>query len=128
MVRTVHLLSYEVVYNKPSKWNNWKQRFYVIKVEDKDLARRLNQFNPAPLWSGRDPKMVRPPIDPRLEDQLEYFRVKKIALGTQGETTVVSCHWVSDAAWLFDLLFLSYAGIISDFSKGRTGLVGLYFN
>ena len=115
--------AYSVVYNKQSKWNNWKQNFYIIKTDNKEVVAQFNQFNPAPLWSGRDPKLVRPPIDPRLEYQLEYFKVKRIALGTQGETTVVPCHWVPDAVWLSNSLFMSFAGIVPNFTKGITGLV-----
>ena len=114
------LPGYSVVVNKSSKWNNWKQRFYVMKTVHKDMAARFNMFNAEPLWLGKDPHLERPPVDPRLADQLEYFQVKKIALGTKGDKMVVPCKWVPDARLLLDHNFQAFSGINSDIPRGIT--------
>ncbi|XP_021717323.1 uncharacterized protein LOC110685171 isoform X2 [Chenopodium quinoa] len=103
--------------DKPSKWSDWKSRFYLVKAPTNKENREFRTYNRKPELLGQKCRM--PPVPERDREAIldsHFFELVPSTLST-GEVIRVPRNWVPKHEFLRDEAFLSACGLSSMFEK-----------
>ncbi|XP_021729374.1 uncharacterized protein LOC110696396 [Chenopodium quinoa] len=105
--------------DKPSKWSNWKSKFYVVFSPSPQLNHRLRRYNKHPALLGR--KCALPKVQAEAWDQImdKVLFLKTTARLDDGSEIIVPQLWVLHPDWFKDECFLSLCNLSTMFTKGR---------
>lgn len=113
------LLEYMMTLDKPSKWSNWKSKFYVVSSPSPQLNRRLRRYNNHPPLLGRKCALPRVPGEAWDQIMQKGLFLKTTAPLDDGGEIIVPQFWVPHPDWFKDEAFLSLCNLSTMFNKGR---------
>lgn len=110
---------YMMTLEKPSKWTNWKSKFYVVSSPSTSLNHRLRRYNKHPALLGK--KCALPKVPSEAWDQIMEtgLFLKTTHLMEDGSEIIVPKFWVPLPEWFRDESFLSLCNLSSMFKKSR---------